>query len=103
MGIRPAHMADQRLGIGIEQKLVGIESVAGRRLIGAMDAVTIDGAGPRVGQITVPDLVGLFRQGDTLQYASSVPIEPAQLGLGGASRETSEDYANTLAGRPECR
>ena len=98
MGIGPAHMADQRLGVGVEQKLVGIEAVTGSRLIRSMDAVAIHGSRPRIGQIAVPDLVGIFRQNHPLQLAPAVPIEQAQLDLGGVSGEESEVHSQAIPG-----
>ena len=91
-------MADQRLGIGIEQKLVGIEAVTGGRLIRAVDAVAIHGPRPRIGQIAVPDLVGVFRQNHPLQLPPPVPIEQAQLDLGGMSGEESEVHSQAIPG-----
>ena len=58
----PVEVAEMAAGIGIEQQLVRIEAVAGIGLVRPMHAVAIDRAGMNVGQIAMPDLVGVFRQ-----------------------------------------
>ena len=40
--VGPPHIAADGLGIGIEQHLVGVKTVALLRLIGAMDAIAIE-------------------------------------------------------------
>jgi hypothetical protein len=49
----PLELPDGLPGVGVEQQLVGIEAVAGGRLVGAMDAVTVDRARSRIRQIAV--------------------------------------------------
>ncbi len=56
----PAQRADERLGVRVEQQLVRIEAVAVLRIVGSIDPIPVDRAGPRVGQVAVPDLVGIF-------------------------------------------
>jgi hypothetical protein len=56
----PLDVADHLLGVGIDQQLAGIEAVTGRGLIRAVHAIAIDGAWPRVGQVAVPDLIGVL-------------------------------------------
>ena len=58
----PLQLADQLLGVGIEQELVRIEAVAGRGLVRAMHAISVDRAGARVRKVAVPDFVGVFGQ-----------------------------------------
>ena len=60
----PVELADELLRIGIEQQLVRVEAVPVRRLVGAVHAIAIDRARPRVRQVAVPDLVGVFGQLD---------------------------------------
>ena len=58
MRIVPAQLAEQRLGVGVDQQLVRVEAVAVRRVVGAVHAVAVELARPHVRQIAVPDLVG---------------------------------------------
>jgi hypothetical protein len=62
----------------------------GLRLVGAVDAIAVILAGSDVGDIAVPDLVGIFRQLDAQQLALAVAVEEADLDLrriGGEERE----------------
>ena len=56
---------------------MGIESVT--RLIRPVDAVSINGGRSNVRQITVPNLVGVFREGDALKFTFASLIEQAQI------------------------
>ena len=58
-------------GVGVEQQLVRIEAVAFLRLVGAVHAIAVDRAGPRVRQVAVPDLVGVFGQFDAVRVSRS--------------------------------
>ena len=55
----PSHRAGQRLGIGIEQQLVGIEAMAVLRLIGPVDAIAVDQSRRGAREIAVPHLVDM--------------------------------------------
>lgn len=98
MGVGPAHMPDQRLGIGIEQKLVRVEAMSHRRFVRPMDAVAIDRPRPRIRQVAVPDLVGVLRQYDPLQFAPPVLVEQAEFDLGGMSGEQREIHPQAVPG-----
>ena len=63
-GVVPDDLAVERAGVGVDEQLVGIEAVAVGRVVGAVDAVAVELAGTHVGQIAVPDLVGVFGQRD---------------------------------------
>src|SRR5690606_26948935 len=52
-------------------------------------------------EIAVPDLVGVFRQGDALQLPAAGPVEEAQLDLLGMRREEGEIHSRSVPGRPE--
>ena len=97
----PLDMADHLLGVGIDQQLVGIEAVACRRLVGTVHAVAVDRARPCIGQVTVPDLVGVLRQGDALDLAPAALLEQAELDLGGVGREQGKVDAQTVPGGAE--
>ncbi|MCY1418087.1 hypothetical protein D9M71_336340 [compost metagenome] len=84
---RPAQPAHQLLGVGIDQQLVGVEAVSGVGLVGAVHPVAVDLSRMGVGQVAVPDLVGVFGQVDALQFGLAGGVEQAQLDLGGVGRE----------------
>ena len=65
----PLQLADMAAGIGVKQQLIRIEAVACLRLIGAMHAIAVDCARPDIGQIAVPDLIGVFRKLDACGLA----------------------------------
>ena len=64
--IGPAQVASDRLDIGIEHDLVRIEPVSLLRIVRAVHAITVKLTKLNVGQIAVPDNIGLFRQRDTM-------------------------------------
>jgi hypothetical protein len=103
MGIRPAYRAAQRLGVGVEQQLVGIEAVAVARLIGAMDAVAVEQPGHGLGQIAVEHLVGVFGQRDAVDLAPAAGLEQAQVDALGMGGEQGEIDARAIPGRAERR
>ncbi len=92
----PLELSDGLPGVGVEQQLVGIEAVAGGRLVGAMDAVTVDRARSRIRQIAVPDLVGVLRQHDALDLALAGGVEQAELDFCRMRREQGEIDAQAI-------
>ena len=54
-------------------------------LVGSVDAISINGAGSNAGQIAVPDLVGVFRQFDTVQFTLPFIVEQTKLDLCGVA------------------
>jgi hypothetical protein len=66
VGIFPVQGPDGRLGVRIEQELVGVESVAVFRLVRPMDPVAVELAEPAVGQVAVPDPIRSLPQLDPL-------------------------------------
>src|ERR1700722_5641125 len=90
MGIAPYQPSGKPPGIGIEQKLVGVEAVAVFGLIGPVHAIAVELSGRDVVQITVPDVFTSFRQFDAFQFAPALAVEQAELDLlrvGGEQRE----------------
>jgi hypothetical protein len=73
----PTQLADKLPRIGIDQQLVGIEAVSGLRFERAVDAIAINGAGAGGRKIPVPDLVGVLRQLNPLQFGLAAVIEQA--------------------------
>ena len=64
--VGPIRHAGDRLGVRIEQHLVGVEAMAFVRLVRSVDAVAVELPGPDVGQVDVPDHVGVLGQIDAL-------------------------------------
>jgi hypothetical protein len=55
-----------------------------------MHPIAVDGAGPRIGDKAVPDLVGVFGQLDALDFLLALIVEQAQLDLGRSGGEKRE-------------
>ena len=70
--------------------------MAGGRLVGAMDAVTVNRARSRIRQIAVPDLVGVLRQHDPLDFALAGGVEEAELDICRMRRKQGEIDAQTI-------
>ena len=94
-------MADHLLGVGIDQQLAGIEAMPRRGLVRAVHAIAVDRARPRIGQVTMPDLVSVLRQGDALDLAPAALLEQAELDLGGVGREQGKVDAEPVPGGAE--
>jgi hypothetical protein len=56
----PLELSEMRDSVGVQQQLVGIEAMPALRLIGPMDAITVNCAGPNIREISVPDLIGVL-------------------------------------------
>src|SRR5215510_9880714 len=92
-------MADHLTGIGIDQEFVWVEALSRRWLVRPMHAIAVDRARPRIGEVAVPDLVGVLRQGDALDLASAVTLEQTELDLGRVGREQREVHAQAIPRR----
>ena len=99
--VGPAQPALQRLGIGIDQQLVGIEPVPVRRVEGPVNAIAVKQVRASIGQIGVPDFVGIFGQHDARFLTAAGAIEQAQLDLFGMRRKDREIDALAVPGRAE--
>ncbi len=60
------------------------------RLIRPVDAVSINSGGSNFWQITVPNLVGVFRERDSLEFTFASLVEQAQFDFGRVGREAGE-------------
>ena len=90
MGVAPYHPPGKPPRIGIEQQLVGIESVAVLGLVGAMNAIAIELPGRNVVQIAMPYVLAALGQLDAFEFAAALAVEQAQFNLsriGGKQRE----------------
>jgi hypothetical protein len=75
----PLHAADVGMGVRIQYELIGIKSMPGVRLIRSVNAVSVYGFGPDVGNVTVPDLIRVFRKFNPAQLSLPMLVEKAQL------------------------
>jgi hypothetical protein len=66
----PVELADDRLGVGVEQQLVRVAAQPAGRVVGAVDAVAVALPGPTSGQVAVPHEAGDLGQVD----AGLVPV-----------------------------
>ena len=64
-----------RPGIRIEKQLVGIEAVAGVRLVRPVDTQSVDRARVHIGNVPMPDEIRIFRQHDALGFGAARGIE----------------------------
>jgi stage V sporulation protein SpoVS len=90
MRARPGDIANQFAGIGIDQKLVGIEAMAVGGIVGAVNAVAVERAGLQAWNVAVPDFVRILRQLDARRLDRAAVVEQAEfdpLGIGGKQGE----------------
>ena len=97
----PFELAGMGAGIGVQHQLVGIEAVPRVRLVGAMDAVAIEGAWPDLGQVPVEDLISVFGQFEARDLLVARAVEEAYLHAGGVGGEEREIGALAIPARPE--
>src|SRR6185312_15664236 len=88
--VGPVELAHDLLGVGVEQQLVVVEAMAAFGRIVAMNAIAINEARLRVGQIAVPDLVGPFRQFMPRDLTATRRVEDAEFDAFGMRREDGE-------------
>ncbi len=69
---RPFEFANDLFGVRVQQQFIVVEAVTGVGRIRPMHAIAIQLAGTCVGQIAVPDLVGIFGERDALLLAATV-------------------------------
>ena len=99
----PADLAGELAGVRIQQQLVGVEAVAGARLVGSVHTVPVCLSGSRVGDVAVPNLIGAARQGEALGFRTALPIEQTQVDSGRVRREQGEVHSPAVPGRAERR
>ena len=66
VGIVPLHPIVDLFGIGIEQKLVPVKAQTSGGIIVAVHAISIEQTWAGLRQITMPDLIRLLSQRDTV-------------------------------------
>src|SRR5689334_12006507 len=78
----PAQGAYMGLGVWVKQQFVRVETMAVLRIVWAVNAIAVNRPRARVGEISVPDLVGIFGQFDASDFLAAVRLEQAELDLG---------------------
>ncbi len=85
----PVDVAGEGLGVGVDEELGGVESLAVFGVPGAVDAVTVELSGFDVADEAVPDEGGVFAEGDALGLVAGA-VEEAEVDAGGVFREEGE-------------
>jgi hypothetical protein len=101
MGVGPFQRPDQCPGVGVDQQLVRVEAVPLFRPVRAVDPIAVKLARTDIGQIDMPDLVGVFGQDDAVGFALAVGVEQAQLDLFGMGRKQREIDPEAIPGGPQ--
>ncbi len=101
MGVGPPERAVERLGIRVEQQLVVVEAVAALGLVGPVDPVAVELARAHLGEVGVPDLVGVLGHHHARDLAVAGLVEQAQLHPLGVLGEQCEVDAHAVPGRPQ--
>jgi hypothetical protein len=57
----PFERADERFGVGVDQQLVMVEAVARLGFVRSVHSIAVELTRPYVRQVTVPDLIRVFR------------------------------------------
>ena len=96
--VGPTQRAGEAPRIGVEQKLVRIETMTVLRIIGSVGTVAVNQTKARIGEIAVPDLVGAFRQIEARDFAPAGRIEQTKLDSLGMRREDRKIGAESVPG-----
>jgi hypothetical protein len=100
--VAPLQQTSDRFGIGIEEDLIGIETMPLVRSIGSVYAIAVKLAWPEAGEIAVPNPVPLFRKGDPVRFGSGFRrIEKAKLDVRRVLGEDGEIDSQSVPGRTE--
>src|ERR1700757_2579886 len=74
-GVGPAKPSLEGLGVGVDQQLIGIESMPVRRIEGPGNTIPIKQVRTSVRQVGVPDLISVFRKHDARLLLAAGTIE----------------------------
>src|SRR5271163_2549555 len=78
-GVIPIERTDECLGIWVDHQPVAVEAMARLGLVRSVYPIAVELTRPYVRQVTVPDLVRVFRQTDPRDFAFAVIIEETKL------------------------
>ncbi len=87
---RPLQLTDVRAGVGIEQQLVGVESMPGLGLVRPVHSQAVYRARVHLGDVAVPEAIGVLRQDESLELLLALRIEQAHVDTSGVRREACE-------------
>jgi hypothetical protein len=76
--LRPVDASGNGLGVGIEEHLVGIKTVAVRRIIRPVDAIAVQLTRPQSRHKAVPDEIRPLRETDARRLRRAQAIEEAE-------------------------
>ena len=100
--VAPANGAAHRLGVGVDEELAVVEAMPAGGLVRPVHPVAVQRAGPHVGQVRVPDVVGPLGHGDgRRRLAGRGFVEEAELDRRGVLGEEREVDALAVPGGPE--
>src|ERR1700712_3478240 len=94
--VRPSPLADEFLGVRVEQEFVRIEPVAVLRLVSAVSAETVDRAGMSAGEVAVPDFIGAFGEFEARELFAAGCVEETDFDLLRVRGEDGEVDAQTV-------
>ena len=89
----PFEFAHVRLGVGVEQQLVVIETVSLQRRVRAMHPQAVACAELQSGHEAVPDLIGVFRQRDATRFVHTGTVVDADIDPRSVRGEHGEIHA----------
>src|ERR1700751_1938886 len=95
----PFYVADVGVRVRIQYQLVGIKPVASVRFIRSVNPIPIHRFRPNIGNVAMPDLIGVFWQLDSCEFSFATSVEQAKLDFGGIRREEREIDALTVPTR----
>ncbi len=75
--------------------------MAAMRIVSAMRPQPVQQAGTGIGQVTVPDLIGAFRQCQAHQFLASAGIENTEFDFLRVGRENREIHAQAVGCRTQ--
>ncbi len=97
-----ADRARDRHGVGVQEQLVGVEPMAGLRVVGAVDAIAVELARADVRQVAVPHVVRALLQLDAERLLLvSRGLEQTEVDGVGVLREQGEVDALSVPRRPQ--
>ena len=68
----PVDLAPHRLGVGIDEELAGVAAVSLGRVVGAVDAQTVERSRPKVADVAVPDVLRDLGQMAAVDLAAGI-------------------------------
>src|SRR5262249_43369673 len=91
-----------RLRVRVDQQLRGIEAIAVRRIVWAMNAIAVKLTGPNVRQVAMPDLIGALTEIDLVRFDCVVLMtEQTELDSSRVLGKEGEVHALAVPGRTE--